>query len=413
MPRANPVAELAGKLIQALRKEREQGLYPLTVAQLAGRLDPPATPEQALKALARKPFSAEVLVARARDVASPLSLPEDSSRLAESSLLLEYAVGRLSTAEKPLCSLAQVVRQVIKLLQPAFKVALQRRLTNRDLPDSIGHLDIKKTPHLYLKRYPLPKDPAQVLSEKLVRGLEAHRDPVSLTQLLRETDPTAKPALQKKAFAQEPFASRALVVLPGKPDALVAFAEEGERVVANPRLLEMVLTRVRTPDNQAVSLTDLAKKLAASLRPSFENVVRRQMTAGSLPPAVGCLRIKKKPHLFLRADIAVQPMQEPIAPVFVPQPPPLPILDFGTHFAQVFDQLDRQGGGYNFVSLVDLRKALPLERSQFDSELQKLRQGGVFTLSGAEGRQGLSAEEQEAGIPETGTLLLFVSRKTH
>ncbi|HTU22540.1 MAG TPA: hypothetical protein VMG10_31165 [Gemmataceae bacterium] len=54
---------------------------------------------------------------------------------------------------------------------------------------------------------------------------------------------------------------------------------------------------------------------------------------------------------------------------------------------------------------------MPVERAAFDAGLQDLRRARRYTLSAAEGRHGLRAEEQDAGIHEDGSLLLFVSRR--
>jgi hypothetical protein len=54
---------------------------------------------------------------------------------------------------------------------------------------------------------------------------------------------------------------------------------------------------------------------------------------------------------------------------------------------------------------------LPVERTTFDAGLEELRRAGRYTLSGAEGRHGVSDAERDAGICEVGTLLLYVSRK--
>jgi hypothetical protein len=78
----------------------------------------------------------------------------------------------------------------------------------------------------------------------------------------------------------------------------------------------------------------------------------------------------------------------------------------------VFERLNREKGSHNFVSLVDLRRALPMDCAAFDAALQELRRAGRYTLSGAEGRHGLTPDERAAGISEQGTLLLYVSRRT-
>jgi hypothetical protein len=87
--------------------------------------------------------------------------------------------------------------------------------------------------------------------------------------------------------------------------------------------------------------------------------------------------------------------------------------DFASAFTAAFERLDRQRGGHNFVSLVDLRRELPdFDRPTFDAGLARLRRSGQFTLSAAEGRYGITPAEQEAGIREGGTLLLFVARRS-
>ena len=87
--RENPTAELARKLIEALRGLRDREGYPPTVAELAAGTAPEATAEQVDKALAKKPFAAQVLRARKKDPASPVALAEDAERLADSPRLVE------------------------------------------------------------------------------------------------------------------------------------------------------------------------------------------------------------------------------------------------------------------------------------------------------------------------------------
>jgi hypothetical protein len=87
------------------------------------------------------------------------------------------------------------------------------------------------------------------------------------------------------------------------------------------------------------------------------------------------------------------------------------VSDFGRLFDEAFARLDQQRGSHNLVSLVKLRQEVPVERMTFDTELHRLRRAGRYTLTTSEARHGISHEEQEAGIVEDGTLLLFVSRK--
>ena len=56
-------------------------------------------------------------------------------------------------------------------------------------------------------------------------------------------------------------------------------------------------------------------------------------------------------------------------------------------------------------------RRVPVDRETFDGELQRLRREGDYSLSAAEGRHGVTAEEKEAALAEHGALLLFVSRR--
>jgi hypothetical protein len=187
------------------------------------------------------------------------------------------------------------------------------------------------------------------------------------------------------------------------------------------------------------SPSELKSKLTSKLQKPFQEAVNRRLADGGMPPGVGWILINKAKKLFLLSDLHVGPEQAPVfgesradslfgtqysvlgtqytespaaggeAPRCVPE---AGHSDFASAFNDAFAKLDRQAGGHNFVSLVALRSAVPRAREEFDAELRALRLAGRFTLSAAEGRHGLTAAEQEAGILENGTLLLYVSLKS-
>jgi hypothetical protein len=84
-------------------------------------------------------------------------------------------------------------------------------------------------------------------------------------------------------------------------------------------------------------------------------------------------------------------------------------VDFAQQFEEAFARLAPASHG--LVSLVDLRRQVPIERHEFDEGLNRLRRAGRYSLQGAEGRFGITPEERDAGIVEHGNLLLFVSRR--
>lgn len=67
--------------------------------------------------------------------------------------------------------------------------------------------------------------------------------------------------------------------------------------------------------------------------------------------------------------------------------------------------------GYNFVSLVDLRRALPLPRGEFDRLLLEARRRGLLSLAAAEGRFRLGQAELDAAVREGDELLLYAMRR--
>src|SRR5260370_9169025 len=73
--RANPAAEVAAKMVQTLREQRDQGsAYPLTRKQLAELANPSATEDLKAKAAKHKGFTGAVLLARKKAPDSPLAL---------------------------------------------------------------------------------------------------------------------------------------------------------------------------------------------------------------------------------------------------------------------------------------------------------------------------------------------------
>ncbi len=429
MRKPDAAAVLAGKMNETLERLRDRGgdAYPPALSHLVALADPQAPPVLAAKALKKKPFAARLLAA-CKHPDSPIALAEDADRLADSPRLIELTLSLLCTPEKRLHLPAKVVSKVDKALKPLFAAALQRRIAEKMLPETVGVVEVRGKPQLYLRKLP---PPAVELSQALVRTLETLRSqgdnayPPPLKELIRRAGPAAGTALVKEATALPPFAGRALYAAPRDPAAPVALAEDRDALLSSPALLEYAVQAVRRPDHQAVPLTELKKKITKPLQAAFEAAVVARVAAGAPPsPVVGRLYVKKKPHFFLLCDVAAAPASGGR------QPPdgatslatgstyqgadasrsPTPV-DFAALFDQAFDRLDRQKGSHNLVSLLDLRPAVAAERAAFDAGLHQLRRAGRYTLSTAEGRHGVSPEERAAGLVEDGALLLFISKK--
>lgn len=405
MAKVNLHADRAARLVARLQQERDSGgEYPLTLARLRELVDPAASDDDLHKAMGQKVIAGQVVLAAKKDVASPVALADDATRLGQSPLLIEYAVGLLSTAEAPLHPLTKIAGKINKTLKVAFVDATTKGL----VPESVVVHAVKGKPHLRLAKYTLPPPPEQALVEELLKLLRQARErgdyPLPLAELLLRAGHQAGTKVVKAALALKAYTSAVVQAVPRLATSLVVLEGDEGRLVYDTRLVELLLGMVRTSDNQAVPVAELGKKLEAGLRGAFASVVGDQVTAGTLGPSVGCLRIKKKPHLFLRADLLPPPE---ILKIYKPEEPHP--IDFARAFEEAFRALDT--AGHNQVSLVRLRAALPVERDVFDRELGGLRRSGTYFLQGAEGRHGLSEEERSAGIEEHGQLLLYVCRR--
>src|SRR5438876_984840 len=90
--KTSAAAELAEKMVQALRAQRDLGgdAYPLTLKVLVERADPQADADLRAKAIKHKTFTSQVVLAQKKNPDTPLALADDIERLANSRLLLEW-----------------------------------------------------------------------------------------------------------------------------------------------------------------------------------------------------------------------------------------------------------------------------------------------------------------------------------
>ncbi|MBV9126108.1 MAG: hypothetical protein JO112_22375 [Planctomycetes bacterium] len=412
-------------MVQVLEAQRPLGpeAYPLTLQRLAELADATPSPELLSKAIGKKQFKDRILVAQKKSLQTPVALVEDVEQLADSPLLLDFVLESACRPEQPTVPLSQLKTGLESRLKKPFEEAVQRRLQENALPDGVGFLFVRKKPSLFLRRWPPPpppKKPEVELAEKLVQILSARQGPIKVSQLLALAGIEADAGLVKKTLASKVFKDRALLLLPKAPDSLAALVDEAVQLAGHPLVLEAVLEAARTERIQAFSPADLKKKLLPSLQSAFEEAVRRQMETETLPPTVGWLGLKSGKVLFQIRDVHAggqvpgpTPPAVPVAPAQEERPAgSMAAAHFAAAFDEAFDRLDRQAGSHNFVSLVDLRRAVPVDRTTFDAELRQLRLADRYTLSAAEGRHGISTEEREAGLPEEGALLLFVSRRS-
>jgi hypothetical protein len=410
-------AKLSATMTQALEAQRAQpGGYPLTVRQLSGLADPQAPPEFVLKALAKAPLSRQAVPANKKNLDAPIALRKDLELLAASPQVLEFALEFLHADGTPPWTLKKVSGQLDKSIRAAFEAAVTRQHTEHALPESVGAVNVRGKPTFFLKRQPPPPPPPPPeveLAGRLVRVLEAQQRlgsgsyPVRQSRLVELSGPPPPSKVLKKALAAEPFAGRAVPLVKADPDPLWVFADD-------PRLMHFLLETCRTETVQAFSVADL-KKLSKQAEGPFADALGRLLTDGGVPGVgwIGARVGKREERLLFRTEdvrglrAAAAPSRS--APETHAAPPP---ADFAAAFDEAFARLDRQAGSPNYVSLVDLRKTLPVDRAAFDAQLRRLRESGRYTLGAAEVQDGLGEEQRAAGIVEDGSLLLFVSRRS-
>jgi hypothetical protein len=435
MPAKSDVTtELAGNLLRVLEAQRSLGpqSYPIPLRRLAELTDPSAPPELVQKAAGKKkPFGERAVVVRPKDIDSPVALAEDVEQLAASPRSLEYLLASLCTPTEPTCDITRLKKALTPKLRKPFEAAFLRRIETRDLPAGVSMTEVKKKKLLFLDRYPPPPPPLppeDALAEDLLKALQAQRQaggaayPPMLARLVDTARPGAAVKLVQAALARPAFSERVLIALKkqGKSQRLespVALVEDRDMLADSPILLEVAVAMARSDATQLVSEKDVKNKIASSLEGIFTAALGRRVVSGTLPPTLGRLLQRNKPLLFLLSDVrsglsvvhatatAAVPLPAAISP-----PPDAVAFDFSRAFGEAFDRLERQRG-HNFVSLVELRQAVRADRPTFDAGLQALRRAGRFTLSAAEGRDGISPEENLAGIREDGSLLLYVSRR--
>jgi hypothetical protein len=434
MPAKRDVAtDLAENMLRVLEARRGLGpeSYPLPLRRLAELTDPSATPEIVQKAAGkRKPFGERAIVVRPKDPDSPVALIEDVEQLAASPRTLEYLLAALCTPTEPTCDIARLKKALPLKLKKPFEAAVRRRIETRDLPAGVSLTEVKKKKLLYLDRYPPPPPAEDILGGDLLKALLAQRQaggdayPPTLARLVDLARPGAAAKLVQGALGRPAFSERVHIALNkrGKTQRLespVAVVEDREMLADNPVLLEVAVALARSDATQLVSVKDLKSKISSSLEGAFMAALGRRLASDTLPPTIGRLLLKNKPLLFLLCDVrsGLSPVRAtptaiaaPPAAISPAPPPTATPFDFARAFEEAFDRLDRQRG-HNFVSLVELRQALRADRPTFDAGLQALRRAGRFTLSAAEGRDGISPEENQAGIREDGSLLLYVSRR--
>jgi hypothetical protein len=272
------------------------------------------------------------------------------------------------------------------------------------------------------------QDVASELAEKMIAALAEQRQrgpdayPLTVARLVHLADPQApRDTLLKAINKRKGFLDEVALAKRRDINSPLAFLDDMQSLAESSQLMNFLLRSARTPTNQAFSIAELKNKVTAGLKDAFAAAANRRIDEDRLPGGVAWIFVKRTRRLFFIED--AHPGNQPSSADLEPsisrdgksaQPVqnfPMTATDFPEQFANAFEKLDRQHGSVNFVSLVDLRRALAaVPRPVFDAELRKLWSEGRYSLRAAEGRFGISPEEREAGFLQEGALLLYVSR---
>ncbi len=293
--------------------------------------------------------------------------------------------------------------------------------------EKIGRTPSLDSPVYFTRDIP----PKPALAQRLVLVLESQKRlgaeayPPTLARLAELCDNPANTALTK-AVGQQAMTDVAVVV--GKPllNAPVVFKSDldGDQTTILPALLRYALLSLSSghsdsAETLAFTVTEINKKFHKDLQTRISEALGQPEMRQALPSEFSWVLNNKKPLFFLSR---IKPRESDPAEKVVPMTAPMddepldvptrPKLAFAEAFREAFRKIDRQNGATNFVKLVDLRGAMGwADRNEFDAGLRALRLLGEFSLNSHEGLHGtLTTEEREAGLRESGSLLIYVSR---
>ncbi len=313
------------------------------------------------------------------------------------------------------------------------------------------------------KRKPAKPDPSELVRRMgsvlaVQRRLGHPAYPLKVRRLVELCDFKASDPLVTKALKDEALSLLSVVAGQGGSalDHLILLKSdaEGLAAVVMPGLLEHSLEAEAAAAGKAPSKgkaapgpTHLfgAKALAKHVGKGLSGAFVARLAAGleeeALPEGVGYLLLKGEPQFFrlsevrsgrptgtgsVRGGAVVAPVgrsdeverygvdsgRESV-PFPSPSPAPRPSADFAGAFRAAFDRLDRQHRSGNSVKLSELRRELSgFDREAFDSGLRQLRRAEEFSLESHEGLIGtLTVEDREAAVRESGSVLIYASRR--
>lgn len=393
-PKAPTLAERA---VEELKKARDGQTEPLTMSELAARLNMPAE-----ELLAPKTLKGVLVTQKAPD--APVMLPDDAQTFANSDRLLRFAVSQIGT--QPPWDLKKFLTAVKlhKDIKPKFQAALETRLADQKLP-----ADFQNN---FLRKVSLTDIASNLINTLKSRSsLGPAEYPVLEANLLDECTLPIPSAEKKKGLKDSTFTREALKVTVARKTYYLLSRD------ASCDGLEGALRSAEAKSggkSNGFEVEELVASVAAKDTPRFamfKTAISNAIASNALPQGIGSLRVKGKAILFRTSLFADSATSTPHTAVSQPAPSATP--DFARAFEAAFERLLAKADGRNFIKVFDLRRELPqFSREAFDAGLRKLRETDKFTMESYEGNNRRYPEEEiQAGIREGGSILIHVSRK--
>jgi hypothetical protein len=426
----DPITLFADRLIAQLQTQRQKGDYPLSLRQLLAEagVATQATTEQIAAVIKKPAFSKQTLLVLSPDakktisldtiLQSPVGLLEDAGRLAAEASVVKFARRLL-----PGRSVADVIKLVHK--DKTFRGELEASLRSELAGELVKILRSRRS--LGEPSYPMTIEELatsagnlDVIDVLLALAVKANKAEF----LVSATIPEKITAASAKNLGT----------------ALVVLHDDQECLAGSARLLEQGLRSCQTRDNRAFPLKDIAKKLfkvkkgerEPAIKDRFVSIVSRNLALGNAPGQVGWV-IKKEPLLFLLSDFFPNSARQKLLSTPNDRQNTLPIPEkaqnnpvttvasapagspnwplFAQRFDEEFRRIDLEMGGYNFVSIYELRKALhDFPREAFELGLKELRRNHRYRINVGEARSGIPVEQQQAAIVEDGAIHTSVSK---
>lgn len=424
---------LATRLLTALQQATADPTRPFTTLADLLTLASIASNDPALPATLSLPeIQTSIRTLRGRGIDAWIAHSERLIHCLSNPLLLTHLLTETCSPTSPEIRLSALAKLLAKDIQPLFVTAWLH--TSAPSLENVCHATPAGTPRkpdLLLRDLRFPS-PEKLTSEKLLHSLRqakvetTSQYPLPWSTLQQLASPDTPREILHKATLTEPFSSQAIIACPNAPDSPVFLTPDIEACTRSPELLSFLVRRSTADDNVALAPQKLSA--AAGLHPAVKqllNTVADELITGMpLPPGIGLARIARKwllldlnrvrhgSHVAAHAASAISTTTPAnSAPNSAPNPPPKAEA-FQMAFDAAFTRLSQTSHLPGYVSLADLRPAFSeYPRDDFDRQLLRLRQAGLYSLSLLEGRLALTPAEESAVIILDNRPYLLVHRR--